>query len=460
MSVFRDSECARIGLPTKKKRGQRMKAIDKIIGYSAIKGELRQIGDTLKNREAYEKLGASTPKGLLLYGEPGVGKSLMATAVIEESGRQAFTCRKDKPNGDFVKHIKETFDLAAANVPSIIYLDDMDKFSNGDAKHPDAEEYVTVQSCIDEVKDKDVFVLATVNNISNLPKSLRRVGRFDRTIEVDVPRGKDAEKIIEHYLSTKKFVAGVDPKTIARIMDGRSCAELETVINEAGIFASYERAEYITMNHFIEACMRTIFNASGSSDSIDTDDADLYAAPESSDTASQIIWHEAGHTVVSEVLCPDSITLVSSRPCGGRMGGFTAYYNDRSTPPLYWLKSRVVGALGGMAAIEQIFGIFDAGNSSDLDIAFDRTRILVESNCTCGLHLHRNRFEDSERLTSDQEQAVASEVEKFYMKAKEIIALNREFLEKVADALAKKKILVMADIKEIKESCRIVPVSL
>ena len=83
-----------------------MKAIDKIIGYSAIKGELRQIGDTLKNREAYEKLGASAPKGLLLYGDPGVGKSLMATAVIEESGRQAFTCRKDKPNGDFVKHIK------------------------------------------------------------------------------------------------------------------------------------------------------------------------------------------------------------------------------------------------------------------------------------------------------------------------------------------------------------------
>ena len=131
-----------------------MKAIDKIIGYSGIKSELRQIGDTLKNREAYERLGASAPKGLLLYGEPGVGKSLMATAVIEESGRQAFTCRKDKPNGDFVKHIKEIFDLAAENAPSIVYLDDMDKFSNGDAKRPDAEEYVTVQSCIDEVKDK------------------------------------------------------------------------------------------------------------------------------------------------------------------------------------------------------------------------------------------------------------------------------------------------------------------
>ena len=166
-----------------------MKAMDKIIGYSSIKRELRQISDTLKNREAYDKLGVSSPRGLLLYGDPGVGKSLMAAAIIEESGRQAYTCRKDKPNGDFVKYIKETFDKAAENAPSIVFLDDMDKFTNGDERHPDAEEYVTVQSCIDEVKGKEVFVLATVNNIRNLPRSLRRAGRFDRTIEVEAPRG-------------------------------------------------------------------------------------------------------------------------------------------------------------------------------------------------------------------------------------------------------------------------------
>ena len=243
-----------------------MKAIDKIIGYAGIKGELRQISDTLKNNEVYKKLGVSAPRGLLLFGAPGVGKSLMASAVIEESGRKTFTCRKDKPNGDFVKHIKDTFDKAAENAPSIVYLDDMDKFTNGDERHPDAEEYVTVQSCIDEVKGKDVFVLATVNNIRNLPNSLYRAGRFDRTIEVEAPHGKDAEKIIEHYLKSKKFVDSVDHKTIARIMDGRSCAELETVINEAGLYAGYERAEYITMDHFMEACLRTVFNASTSFD--------------------------------------------------------------------------------------------------------------------------------------------------------------------------------------------------
>lgn len=157
-----------------------MSAFDKIIGYSAIKKELRQISDTLKNKDVYAGLGVSAPKGLLLYGEPGVGKSLMASAIIEESGRKVFTCRKDKPNGDFVKEIKATFDKAAENAPSIVYLDDMDKFTNGDERHPDAEEYVTVQSCIDEVKGKQVFVLATANNIRCLPHSLRRAGRFDR----------------------------------------------------------------------------------------------------------------------------------------------------------------------------------------------------------------------------------------------------------------------------------------
>ncbi len=439
-----------------------MKAMDKIIGYSNIKRELMQISDTLKNREAYDKLGVSSPRGLLLYGEPGVGKTLMATAIIEESGRQAFICRKDKPNGDFVNHIKEIFDKAAENAPSIVFLDDMDKFTNGDESYPDAEEYVTVQSCIDEVRGKEVFVLATVNKIRNLPKSLRRVGRFDRTIEVEAPHGKDAEAIIAHYLGNKKFVEGVDSKTIARIMDGRSCAELETVINEAGLYAGYERAEYIKMEHFMEACMRTIFYvASPSVDDDDYDDEDYYSGlSDSNNMISQIVYHEAGHAVVSEILCPESVTLVCAYSRGGANGGFTNYYNDRSTTPLYWNKTRIVVSLGGMAAIEQTFGTFDVGNSRDLDQAFGGVKDLVVNNCVCGLHLHKNMYEDSQHLQSAQEQVVSAEVEKYYKKAKEILMCNKEFFDKLAEALAKKGLLAMSDIKEIKETCKITPVAL
>ncbi len=447
-----------------------MNAFDKIIGYSAIKRELRQISDTLKNKDVYARLGVSAPKGLLLYGEPGVGKSLMASAVIEDSGRKVFTCRKDKPNGDFVKEIKATFDKAAENAPSIVYLDDMDKFTNGDEYHPDAEEYVTVQSCIDEVKGKQVFVLATANNIRCLPHSLQRAGRFDRKIEVFAPRGKDAEKIIAHYLKDKKFVDGVDARTIARIIDGRSCAELETVINEAGLYAGFERAEAITMDHFMEACLRTIYNVpAGTDDDYDDDCEEEYEITQqknlledSTKFLSQIVYHEAGHAVVSEILCPESVTLVSAHNRGGGNGGFVRYYKDPGFAHLYWSKSRIISALGGAAAIEQKYGIFGTGCGYDLDIAFDRTRDLVVNDCVCGLHLHKNKSMcgDSQHLWSEQEQAVSAEIEKYYRKAKEIISLNMDFCEKVAAALAKQRLLSAVDIKRIKSECKITSVAL
>jgi hypothetical protein len=116
--------------------------------------------------------------------------------------------------------------------------------------------------------------------------------------------------------------------------------------------------------------------------------------------------------------------------------------------------------LGGIAAIEQRFGVFDMGGSSDLDQAFDRTRRLVSDTCIKGLHLHASGFGDTENLKFEQEKATAAEVERYYRKAKEIIALNYEFFEKVAVALAKKKLLSAVDIQEIKRSCEIVPVAL
>ena len=155
----------------KKERSMCMKEFEKIIGYSAVKKELKQIADILKNDKVYSELGITKPNGLLLYGEPGVGKTLMANCLVEASGLKCFVCRKDKPNGDFINHLKSMFKKALDNAPAIIFLDDMDKFANGDIHRKDAEEYVTVQSCIDEVKGRDVFVLATANNILNLPKN-------------------------------------------------------------------------------------------------------------------------------------------------------------------------------------------------------------------------------------------------------------------------------------------------
>ena len=184
-----------------------MKEFDNIIGYSKEKQQLEQIADTMLNREAYDALGVRPPCGLLMDGIPGVGKTLMAKSLIDAVKLPVYTCRKDQPNGKFVEVIKKTFEEAASNAPSIVFLDDLDKFANADYNHRDAEEYVTVQACIDEYKGKDIFVLATTNDINKLPGSLTRAGRFDRVMHVGPPKLKDAERIIAHYLSSKKFVS-------------------------------------------------------------------------------------------------------------------------------------------------------------------------------------------------------------------------------------------------------------
>lgn len=332
------------------------------------------------------------------------------------------------------------------------------KFSNGDERRPDAEEYVTVQSCIDEIRDKDVFVLATANNLRCLPRSLLRAGRFDRSIQIDAPHGEDAERITAYYLGQKKFVADVDAQTIARIMDGRSCAELETVINEAGLYAGFERSESITMEHFMKACMKILFDMPESGSSMEDD-----CLPNSGDDASflsQIRYHEAGHAVVHELLFPGSVTLVSVRGKGGHTGGFTSYYDSPHVHPAYRAKGQIIASLGGMAATEQVYGLHDCGASRDLDQVFESMKNLVVNDCICGFHLHSGgEYLDSEELKTRQEQAVAAEVEKAYRKAKEILAGNREFLDSIAAELARKDFLTALDVKRIKAGCRIVPVS-
>lgn len=446
-------------LGTKNERMFYMNAFDKIIGYNSIKNELRQISDTLKNRDSYDRLGVKAPRGLLLYGDPGVGKSLMASAVIEESGRKVFICRKDKPNGDFVKDIKATFDKAIENAPSIVYLDDMDKFANSDESHRNTEEYVTVQSCIDEAKDKELFVLATVNDIYCLPHSLRRAGRFDRLIEVEAPHGKDAEQIIAHYLKSKKISGEIDPITIAHIMDGRSCAELEAVINEAGLYAGYERAEYITMEHFMKACLGTVFGI-GFRNEEEDDECFSTGLSDPRSVYSQVVCHEAGHAVVSEVLCPGSVTLICAlRERKNGKGGFTACYNDNSKSSLYWDKSRILTFLGGMAAVELKFGIQDYGSSGDLANALDYVKKFVMAKGLCGFQYY-SLVRPSPELQYRQEQVVATEVEKYYHKAKETLSLNAEFFEKVASALSRKGLLSACDLQKIKSECSIIPVSI
>lgn len=421
-----------------------MSSFDKIIGYESIKVEVSRICDVVKNGNKYKNLGVTLPNGLLLYGEPGVGKTLFANSFIDECGRKPFICRKSLPDGEFIKFIKETFDKAKSNTPSIILLDDFDKFANEDKDHRNAEEYVTIQSCIDEIKDYDVFVIATANDLSLVPNSLLRAGRFDTTIEVKNPKGDDAEKIIKHYLSLKNSVADMDYRQLARILNGRSCAELETIVNQAGIYAGFENKEKIDFDDIVRASIRIVYDAPETIKNGSNEDNELVA------------YHEAGHAVVSELLEPNSVTLISIGNCESSIGGFTSYYRDNE----YWhsielMEKRVMCLLGGKCAIELKYGRTDAGCVSDIERAIDVVTRIVTQYCGLGFDKCSTRHFDFDLSDSQkyyQERTINDELEKYYQKVRELLVNNRKFLDDLANAITKKKLLTAYDIKEIKEN--------
>ncbi len=426
-----------------------MSAFDKIIGYQTIKEELLQICDMIHNREIYENLGAKQPQGILLYGDPGLGKSLMAKSFITESGLPAYIVRRDKGSDDFIGKITDTFEKAKKNAPAIVLLDDMDKFANEDDRHIDAEEYVAVQAGIDEVKGCNVFVFATVNEIRKLPRSLIRSGRFDRKIEVNSPTDRDAEEIIKYYLAEKKVSDNVNMDDLVKMVSYGSCAELETILNEAAIGAAYARKEKIEMDDLVKSVLRMQYDAPDN------------FTKKSSDALKEIALHEAGHLVVSEILTPGSVGLASLRTAGrDSTGGFI-----HRCMPVTRRAHHILISLAGKAAVELYYsGVCASGCQSDIRKAADNIRDAISESGTGGfgmIDVANHRFpESSESFNSRNESVVHAELERYMFKAREILIKNRDFLERAAQMLSEKETLLYSDIRKLRESIKITEVVL
>ena len=425
-----------------------MSAFDRVIGYETIKNELLQICDMIHNREIYEELGAKLPQGILLYGDPGLGKTLMAKSFIEESGLKAYIVRRNKGNDDFIGDITDTFRKAKENTPCVIFLDDMDKFANEDSNHRDAEEYVAVQSGIDEVKNCDVFILATANEIWKLPRSLVRSGRFDRKIEVQCPTNRDADEIIEHYLSNKKVSETVNMDDLSKMISYSSCAELETILNEAAISAAYKRKPSIEMEDLVKSVLRMQY-----------DSPDNYTKTSAEDMKKTAL-HEAGHLVVSEVLCPGSVGLASLRSTGrDSTGGFIHRCKELSRRPYHVLVS-----LAGKAAVELYYSDTCAnGCQNDINRAFNIIREGLSENATLGfgmIDVATDRFPNtSENMNSRNEAVTQAELERYMLITKDILLKNREFLEKATAALIEKETLLYSDISILRDNTTITEVA-
>ena len=423
-----------------------MSRFEKVIGYGAVKEQMNIALDAMLEPEKYQKLGVTVPKGILLDGEPGVGKTLFAKEFIAESGRRAFTIRKNKSDGDFVDSIREIFNEAAKNTPSIVFLDDMDKFANEDSFHRNAEEYVTIQSCIDDVKEKDVFVIATTNNMRNMPDSLTRSGRFDWVFKLHVPEAEDSEKIISYYLKDKCVDNGIDAAELARFARGYSCASLEKVVNDAGLHAGYEGREIISQEDLIQSCLRTFYGMKSEGKAI------------SETTLRRVAIHEAGHVVVSEILSPESVDFASVC-CYMRSnaGGLTSYRpNDEDDELFEGVEKSVMVALGGKAATEIILGETDMGTNRDMHTVYDKVRDLIDMHTSYGFDSWCHGDETAQSVYESLDRATAVEVSRYYKKVKQLLIHNREFLDVVIEKLYEKKTISYKDLKELSAARRIV----
>ena len=180
---------------------------EKVIGYESTKEILRQILDILKRPEVYKRKGISIPRGLLMESDPGLGKSLLASILMEESERKPFVFRKTSQENSFLDELRAVFAMAKEEAPSILLLEDLNLYVESNS--PYAPEWACLQACIDDAKDTDLFVIATTNDTRYMPPSLLRPGRFDYVIYLQPPIGENAENIVSYYLRDKDLAEDV-----------------------------------------------------------------------------------------------------------------------------------------------------------------------------------------------------------------------------------------------------------
>ena len=413
-----------------------MKAFDQVIGYQMEKEELMQLCDMLRNRERYERIGAKLPKGLLIYGKPGLGKTLMARCFAEETGWPVLQVRRNKSSENFIQELDQAFQEAAKKAPAILLLDDMDKFA---VKEDSKEEYVALQAGIDAIEKQDVYVVATANDLDDIPDSLLRAGRFDRKLRITAPRGKDAEDIIEHYLCKKNLGKTVCVSDIGKMLNGNSCAELETILNEAAIYAGYEHSDKIEMDHIVESVLRNEYGVS-SRDNIDPQRRRLLA------------YHEAGHAVTAELLHAGAVGMVSIRPRQRGKCGFMRTHIEVGLG-----EKDVLISLAGPAAVEIVFSIREFGGEGDLQQAMRQLRRTVVNTGTRGFSFLESIYRDSEDLLYQEERVVVAEIERCMTQVKQMLIQNRGFLDAIAQALCEKETLLYSDIQSIRKNCTIFP---
>ena len=437
-----------------------------VAGIDEEKEELQEIVDFLKNPRKYTDMGARIPKGVLLVGQPGTGKTLLAKAVAGEAGVPFFIIS----GSDFVEmfvgvgasRVRDLFEEAKRNAPCIVFIDEIDAVGRQRGAglgggHDEREQ--TLNQMLVEMDgfsaNEGVIVLAATNRPDVLDKALLRPGRFDRQIVVPAPDVKAREQILEVHARKKKLADDVDLNIIAKNTSGFTGADLENVLNEAALLAARRDKTEISEREIEDAMVKVTMGP------------EKKTRVRSDKEKKLVAYHEGGHAVVSRYLkTQDPVHEISIIP-RGMAGGYTMYRptEDKSFISKTEMLENIVSLLGGRASEELVLGDISTGASNDIQRATQIAKAMVTKygmsdrigTITLGSdndEVFIGRDWGHEKSYSEETAGIIDEevkriIDNAYAEAKEILTEHRDKLDKVAEVLVEKEKITGEEFDEI-----------